>query len=173
MMIHLGKLGSEPHEWHEAVSIPAANLQRTQLLELSEVAWTGRVWVESPGFRLEATYSYEQTIACDRCLTPVTRPVEGEIRLMMITNVPQPTDEEVELTAEDLEVLYLENERVDAEFLLTEMLQLNVPMRAICREDCLGLCPDCGINRNLEACNCDEARVDPRWEALGHLKDEN
>lgn len=173
MMIHLGKLGSEPCEWQEVVAIAAAKLERTQLLELSEVRWRGRIWEESPGFRLEASYSYEQTVACDRCLSPTTLPVEGDVRLLLIANTPQPTDEEVELTEEDLEILYLDGEEVDPNFILVEVLQLNVPMRVICKESCQGLCPECGVNRNLESCGCEEARIDPRWEALRGLRKDN
>jgi len=173
MKIRLDKIGAEPHQWQEEVSIPAANLDRTQLLELSPISWTGQIWAASPGHRLEAAYSYEQTVACDRCLTPLCEAVEGNVRLILATNAPQPTADEVELTAEDLEILYLDGEEFDPEKVLIEQLQLNVPMRSICQETCRGLCPDCGMNRNLEHCNCDEDRIDPRWEALRGLKDEN
>jgi uncharacterized protein len=173
MKIRLDKIGAEPHEWRESVSIPAAKLDRTQLLSLSDVSWVGRVWMESPGFRVEASFSYQQTVACDRCLSPLDQQVEGEIGLILISQEPQLTDEEVELTAEDLQILYLEDDEFDPEQILIEQLQLNVPMRAICGDDCQGLCPDCGINRNLETCSCQEARIDPRWEALRGLKDEN
>ena len=171
MKIRLDKIGAEPLRWQEAVSIPAASLDRTQLLELSEISWTGEVWVDSPGYRCEATFAYEQTVACDRCLTPIALALEGEVRLLLVANAPQPTEEEVELTAEDLELLLLEGVEFDPEEVLIEQLQLNVPMRAVCKEDCNGLCPDCGINRNYEGCRCDEARIDPRWEALRGLKD--
>jgi len=173
MKIRLDKIGAEPHEWRESVSIPAAKLDRTQLLSLSDVSWVGKVWIESPGFRVEASFSYQQTVACDRCLSPLDQQVDGEIGLILISHAPQLTDEEVELTVEDLEILYLEGDEFDPEQILIEQLQLGVPMRAICGEDCKGLCPDCGINRNLETCSCQQARIDPRWEALRGLKDEN
>ena len=173
MKIHVGKLGSEPFEWQETVSIPASELERTQLLELGDISWQGEVWVESPGFRLRFSYSYEQTVACDRCLTPLIQPMTGEIDLRLVANAPQLPDDEIELTAEDLETQYMEGEEFDPEEALREQLQLNIPMRSVCREDCKGLCPNCGINRNLESCSCDEARIDPRWEALRGLRDEN
>ena len=173
MKIRLDKIGAEPLRWQEAVSIPAASLERTQLLDLSEVSWAGQVWMESPELRFEATYSYQQTVACDRCLTPLVQPVEGKVRLMLVANASQPTEDEVELSTEDLEILYLEGDEFDPDDILIEQLQLNVLMRAICQENCKGLCPDCGGNRNLETCSCDEARIDPRWGALRGLKDEN
>ncbi len=173
MKIRLDKIGTEPLKWQEEVLIPAARLDRTQLLKLGAVTWTGQVWMESPGYRLESAFSYEQTVACDRCLSPLVQAVEGDVRLILVPNAPQLTEEEVELGAEDLEILYLEGDDFDPEQVLIEQLQLNVPMRALCKEDCQGLCPDCGINRNLETCSCNEARIDPRWDALRDLKDEN
>lgn len=173
MKIRLEKIGVEPLRWQEAVPVSAASLDRTQLLDLSEVVWWGSVWIEHPGFRFAATYSYQQTVACDRCLTPVVQPVAGEIELILVANALQPTEEDVELAVEDFEILFLEDDEFDPEEILIEQLQLNIPMRVICREDCKGLCPDCGVNRNLESCTCNEARIDPRWEALRGLKDEN
>ena len=150
--------------------VPAASLESPEVVELSEIDWRGRIWVEDPGFRLEAAIGYEQTITCDRCLARVAQRVDSEIHLMVLQNVPQPVDEEIELSAEDLEVAYVEGEELDADHLLREQLQLNVPMRFICRDDCAGLCPECGIDRNREVCDCDHETVDPRWEALRSMK---
>ncbi len=173
MKIRLDKIGTEPQRWQEDVEVPTADLERTQLLELGPVSWAGEIWSDGPGYGLRADFSYEQTVACDRCLTPIVLPVSGEVRLMLITDAPQQTYEEIELTAADLETLYLDGDEFDPFQVLFEQLQLNVPMRAICKEDCQGLCPDCGINRNLEDCGCQEARIDPRWEALRGLEDES
>lgn len=173
MKIRLDKIGTEPYRWEEVVSISADSLERTQLLDLGEIAWVGEVWIEHPGFRCEAKFSYEQTIACDRCLTPIVRPVSGGVRLLLLPHAPQPTAEEVELTAEDLEILPLADEEFDPEQVLVEQLQLNVPMRILCQADCQGLCPECGINRNSESCGCEEARIDPRWDALRGLKEDS
>ena len=110
MKIRLDKIGAEPFSWQETVAIATASLERTQLLEIGEVDWSGTVWVEDPGYRCEATYSYEQTVACDRCLAPIVHPVVGEVRLLLMPNSPETTAEEVQLTAEDLEILPLEGE---------------------------------------------------------------
>ncbi len=170
MKIRLDKIGAEPFRWRETVEIPAGDLERAEVLELSAIQWSGQVRVDSPGFRLEAALIYSQTVACDRCLTPIVQDVESEIGLLVIADAPQPTEEEVELTTEDLEILFLEGEELDAQRILVEQLQLNVPMRTLCKEDCRGLCPRCGANRNLESCTCEVSEVDPRWEALRGLK---
>lgn len=53
--------------------------------------------------------------------------------------------------------------------LVREDMLLSAPMHALCRPDCKGLCPTCGINRNLESCTCAEDIVDPRFAVLRTL----
>ncbi len=53
---------------------------------------------------------------------------------------------------------------------LTEAIRqavlINRPIQPLCRPDCQGLCPECGVNRNLHACDCAAPAVDPRWAKL-------
>ncbi|MGI5822851.1 MAG: YceD family protein [Dethiobacteria bacterium] len=48
---------------------------------------------------------------------------------------------------------------------------MSQPLKILCREDCQGLCPVCGVDRNKEQCSCQQDRVDPRWAALQKIKD--
>jgi len=170
MKIRLDKLGDEPLEWHEKVSIATASLEREQLLELGEIDNWGQVWIESPGYGLEARLSYDQTVACDRCLTPIVQPVKSTIRLTVVVGSPATVEGEVELTEDDLETLYVTGDELDTNAIVREQVQLNVPMRRLCKEDCQGLCPTCGVNRNQESCECEPTAIDPRWEVLRQLK---
>ena len=77
---------------------------------------------------------------------------------------------ETELHENDLEFSYYENDELDTDQLIREQLELALPARVLCREDCRGLCAQCGTNLNLETCQC-TAPVDPRWQALAELKD--
>ena len=49
---------------------------------------------------------------------------------------------------------------------------LAVPLKALCREDCKGLCPGCGRNRNRESCDCAALARDARWAALGKIREQ-
>lgn len=81
----------------------------------------------------------------------------------------------------EVEELFATNGEVDAEFhifddaimdmapLLRAEILMNTDERVLCREDCKGLCPECGINRNHQTCTCDEDKIDPRLEALKRL----
>ncbi|MEG1536779.1 MAG: DUF177 domain-containing protein [Clostridiales bacterium] len=54
---------------------------------------------------------------------------------------------------------------------LLEEIYLELPMQPLCREDCRGLCPICGINLNSNSCSCGRDDIDPRWEKLKYLVD--
>jgi uncharacterized protein len=50
---------------------------------------------------------------------------------------------------------------------------LGLPSKILCRQDCRGICPQCGVNLNEAECDCKQQTVDPRWEALKKLKHSN
>jgi uncharacterized protein len=68
-------------------------------------------------------------------------------------------------------VLHVAGEVLETEPILLEQLQLNIPMKPLCRPDCAGLCPVCGADLNLGACACPERAGDPRLAALAALRD--
>jgi uncharacterized protein len=105
--------------------------------------------------------------ACGRCLEPspgeVTAPVD--VRL-----VPRPaTADNVELAADDLDVDFYDRDEIDIGALIEAETTLALPMKPLCREDCLGLCRVCGGNRNVVKCQCADRPPDPRMAALKDL----
>ncbi|HWN67736.1 MAG TPA: DUF177 domain-containing protein [Haliangium sp.] len=75
-----------------------------------------------------------------------------------------------ELTDDDLDLYGYDGEEIDLTPLFRDQVVLAVPFAPLCSEDCKGLCPQCGVDRNLETCDC-KPPVDPRWAALQqHLK---
>lgn len=59
---------------------------------------------------------------------------------------------------------------IDLEPIVREQVLLSLPMSAVCREECLGLCMRCGQNLNERQCGCDTKFVDPRLAALKDIK---
>ncbi len=55
------------------------------------------------------------------------------------------------------------------EDILVELIQLQLPMQRVCGENCEGICPMCGANRNETSCRCTEVPADDRWSALRDL----
>lgn len=170
MRIRLDLIEDEPFRWDETETVAAESLEESDLLALGPIAWAGSVSKAPPGFRLEATIKYRQTLACGRCLKSYEEPVEAKIDLVVLVNPPGPTGGEVRLDADDLGVLALEDETLDTDPILYEQLELSLPMRPLCRPDCAGLCPHCGADRNETPDCCAGGGTDPRWDALKNLK---
>jgi len=173
MRIWLDQVREEPINWDETERVAVESLGREELLELGPVAWRGQVVFADPGYYLRAHLSYDQTLSCNRCLTPIHEPASSEVELMILVEPSGKRGEERgehELKEGDMSVLYLDGEILETRPILLEQLQLNVPMKPLCKPDCKGLCPVCGGDRNRADCDCEEASPDPRWAALAALR---
>jgi uncharacterized protein len=171
MKIRLHEIGDEPYTWDVDERVPAAALDRDELLELSPIAWSGRIDQLDSGYLLRARLAYDQTLACQRCLAKVTEPVDEELELLLLPHESGAEEEERELEEKDLGVVVVDDDELDLQPILLEQLQLNVPMRPLCREDCAGLCPTCGADLNQGRCDCVRETVDPRWAGLVAIRD--
>lgn len=170
MRVRLDQVRHEPFFWQETCDIPAAALDRPEVTRMSPVTWKGQVVFADPGFLLKARVSYEQTLTCIRCLAPIADPVATDVQLMVFVDGSAASAGERELQEKDLGVVFVADELLNTEPVLIEQLQLNIPMKPLCRPDCAGLCPSCGADRNQGTCACD-ASVDPRWGGLVALRD--
>ena len=109
---------------------------------------------------------------CARCLDPISLPLSSEFNISLRPKPDPniaPTDE-VELTRDDLETDYYEGEEVDLSPLVQDQALLTLPPKIICREDCRGLCPQCGKNLNRDSCQCSATEIDPRLAPLKNFK---
>ena len=102
---------------------------------------------------------------CRRCLAPVEWAIEEPVSLLF-----ESLDESEALELEgELYPLPRGNE-IDLREPLREQLLLHLPDYVACREECRGLCPHCGANRNETECGCVAARVPGPWDALKNVK---
>ena len=170
MQIWLDQVRDEPFNWDETQSVSPEILDRPELLDLGPVSWRGQVIYADPGYFLRARLSYEQTLSCNRCLKPIVEHAQSDVELMILVEPGPEAAGEHALHEQDLGILYLQDELLETDPILIEQLQLNIPMKPLCREDCQGLCPVCGVDRNAGACSCEESTADPRWAALAALK---
>ncbi len=110
-------------------------------------------------------------VACARCLEPVGRDVKRNFDLLYRPLGSDAGRPEISVTQAEAEIGYYTGDGILLEDILREQLLLEVPIKVVCREDCKGLCPQCGQNRNLGSCNCTTQAEDPRWDALRGLRD--
>lgn len=117
----------------------------------------GRIFLEKRGrdVFLKGRFRATVRLPCSRCLEGFPFPVELSFRHTL-----RPLDRElretreVELVREDLEYGCYEGDEILLDGLVEEHLLLNLPMKPLCREDCRGICPRCGANRNESDCGC-------------------
>jgi len=108
--------------------------------------------------------------SCARCLDPVGHDVDKSFDLIFRPLGVDRRADEAAISEAETEIGYYQGEGLLLEDVLREQVLLATPVRALCREDCQGLCPLCGRNRNLEPCDCEQHVSDPRWDALNEIK---
>jgi uncharacterized protein len=121
--------------------------------------------------RIAGGFEAQVELACARCLEPVEREVIKKFDLLYRPQGADAGREELSVTAVEAEVGYYQGEGLLLEDVLREQILLALPLRAICKEECKGLCPHCGKNLNLEQCGCAEPLEDPRWAALKEIRE--
>ena len=109
-------------------------------------------------------------VECDRCLQQIELPVSADFALEYITGSDYETSNLAELTEDAMAVSVFDGETIDVDEIVKEQIVLAVPTRVLCREDCKGICPECGIDKNTGECRCVTDDIDPRWAALKNLK---
>lgn len=103
---------------------------------------------------------------CDRCLAPVELPVEHDFDLFYRPMETIAREEEIEVPDDESEVGFYSGEGIEVEDFVTEQVILSLPMKIVCRANCLGLCPICGVDRNKQKCRCSDQRVDSPFASL-------
>lgn len=138
------------------LEVPVGRLERPELHSLEPVEFSGTLQKAEPGFVLSGELSVSGQAICSRCLAPVPFASRGEVSWVFAPAHRRPTAEETELTANDLEIVWYEDFIVPFDPLVEEMLQLEIPLKPLCRPECKGLCPRCGADRNIAPCECRE-----------------
>jgi len=120
--------------------------------------------------RIQGRLKVKMRADCDRCLEPAEFLIESNFDLFYRPAAEDGHEEEVEIDAGEAEIAFYEGEGIELKDVLREYVLLAMPMQQVCREDCLGICPVCGQNRNLVKCACEPKPVDDRWAALKNLQ---
>lgn len=151
--------------------IPGERCQLDALLDLSKEQWHGLLPFTTPvkltgviENRAEVvTLSYQLTgelaLNCDRCLTPFSRPLDESFSHILVRSLN--TDNDDYLVCADSMLDLSEQAMAD--------LYLTLPNKVLCKEDCKGLCEQCGKDLNLGDCGCKQTNIDPRLAVLSQL----
>ena len=109
-------------------------------------------------------------IVCDRCLEPAQFPIQGPFELFYRPEPEFEAGHDMAIDEGEAQIGFYEKNGLALEEVLREHVLLSLPMQFVCREDCAGICPQCGKNRNLGACNCEDRPQNETWSALRGFK---
>ena len=116
------------------------------------------------GVLVSGTASAAAAGECVRCLDAVTRRLVTDLQELFAYPGDEPVDDD------EAALRQLEGDLLDLEPVLRDAVVLALPLQPVCRDDCPGLCPECGARLADEPRHEHEA-TDPRWAALRGLSD--
>jgi uncharacterized protein len=140
----------------------------------------------SGGVLLQGNLTAHVTAPCKRCLKDVEQDVPVAFTLNLVPESlargddvggKEATEEEKaqgeragSFELEDADEVIFDGKTIDLDPIVREQVLLALPMSAVCREDCKGLCAQCGQNLNEKQCGCEQKVIDPRLAPLMNIK---
>ena len=100
---------------------------------------------------------------CGRCLEPYLAKVEVPFQECFMQGIPE-SDREADMS-------WYQGDSINIAETVRENLILSEPLKQVCREECQGLCPNCGKNLNMEHCACTTEAINPKFAVLQKLLD--
>ena len=153
--------------------------RKTGFWSVAPAKLTGRLEKVDQGVLVRGSLSAPLATECRRCLAQVKVAVPVSFTLNL---VPREREEVAEKSEEReaggtasfgsarIDEETFDGRHVDLEPIVREQILLALPMDALCREGCAGLCPSCGRDLNEGPCGCAPRPFDPRWEKLRSVK---
>ena len=120
--------------------------------------------------RIEGSFQVDLATECDRCLGPADFHLKDRYDLFYHPSEDEPASDEVEIDAGGAEIAFYEGDGLELADVIKEQVLLSLPMQRVCRDDCRGICPVCGSNRNEVPCHCEVKPADDRWGALRNIR---
>jgi uncharacterized protein len=168
--LSLETIVEEPLRFAFEVPFALDALDREPLVSISPARIDGEVSRADGGYALSARAAWGGELECSRCLAAYPFAHDEEFLLLLRRRAPVAGDD-ISLDREDLDTFFYDDPVVPVAPIVEERIQMAIPMKPLCKEGCLGLCPQCGTDRNLSECNCVTEFADPRWNALRILKE--
>lgn len=189
-------LEAVPKNWKRTLILPAVSKDGTVyedaflIEEKTPVSYWGQLYeflspleVKIKAYRTETNLCADITVSgkagtpCARCLEPAKADFSGTLKYLFSLYAdaePQKKDEKNSSADGDEDVIFLDSweDEIDLSPQIWEVMLTSLPAVVLCREDCKGLCPECGANLNTEICGCKKSSGDARFEVLRQFVEE-
>jgi uncharacterized protein len=171
MLLNLNRIRT-PHEHHEKTYPPERFGDEAELFRVVRpVVLVFDIHKDKAQCQLVGRAQTSLELACSRCLEPFTLAVDPSFDLRYQPHAANAGEGEREIEEDDLSTAFYDNDTIDLGQLLREQFYLALPMKPLCDEKCLGLCPVCGTNLNRGPCGCRQDWDDPRLAVLKKLQE--
>jgi len=121
------------------------------------------------GVLVSCSFTTETQCECVRCLSPYQQEVGILLEEEYLPVIDIETGARIVLEDQDAFVID-DHHMLNLGEAVRQYFLLNLPMQPICREDCVGICPGCGVDLNQQECDCNRGVLDSRWVSLWDLK---
>ena len=126
------------------------------------VSVEGRVYSIGGALEVSAKITGEYSTECSRCSQPITKELSGELFESL----------DSDFSDIDEECISVSGNVIDISGSIEACIFDSIPLQPLCKDDCKGLCPVCGIDLNKNECNCETKVYDPRFAIFRNLSKE-
>jgi len=103
---------------------------------------------------------------CDRCTDDFNYTINNSFGTLYVYD----RLDGLNYSEEEICVINHDTVYIDLKDDVRDIVTVAIPLKLLCKENCLGLCPRCGTRLNFETCNCEQDEIDPRWEKLTQIR---
>lgn len=170
MFIDVEKLKFEKlltRHYNFSVNLPQLTVGQEKVVFNGPVKVEAHVTFTQKDVLVDGRITARAQMICHCCLEKFILKIETPLRERFVTTVQYSLLTEKE--QRDGDINWYQNGQINLEPLIEQALYLALPMRAVCKDNCQGLCPKCGCNLNLKKCDCKDEEIDPRLAVLQQL----
>jgi uncharacterized protein len=148
------------------------DFSRDNVRQVAALNWNATAARAGNEIRINGTLKTVVEMMCSRCLESARQEINKSFDLFFRQRDEMLFDEdqEIALSEKDTQTAFFSGTQLAIGEILREQILLALPMKALCRVDCKGLCPTCGINLNSGTCSCPAEKFSPHMDTLLELK---
>jgi uncharacterized protein len=170
MIVEIASIGKTPKTIAETFEAGDLDLGGENVALTSKAVFKGETLQVASRAHIRGRLVADVSFDCTRCLEPVSRRLDIDFDAIFVDAAEEADKTDVEVGSDALDESLVENGLIDIADVVREQILLAIPDQVFCRDDCKGLCPQCGTNLNLIDCKCSDDDIDPRWAALKDIK---
>lgn len=164
LVLPFAELGS--NDVHFSIDVVSNPLRDTLNLEVEKLDVQVHVQKTEENFLVDLDVKGSVTMSCDRCGEPYSQDINNQLHTLFMPDHYQDKEDD----SADSRYFKPSDTGLNIEQDVLDGINLAIPDKKLCKTSCKGLCDHCGVNLNIESCQCQEKQSDPRWDALKNIK---